>query len=159
MKRSLRKISKFKSVDDNLPKIQSKFRRNVVTNVPDTHPDNIEDLFLTDSDKLEFFYTLIHNYQIQNNVSEQDFFVHSRDKRQILEILGIAVDAFGTLFGSFNAYKIQKLWSTLNQFVSKQNILAQVTVKHEKEFKLMHEILSYLLQTIQTLAKQESGVH
>ena len=63
----------------------------------------------TDADKLEFFYTVIHNYQIQNNVSEQDFFVHSRDKRQILEILGIAVDAFGTLFGSFNAYEIQKL--------------------------------------------------
>ena len=75
-----------------------------------------------------------------------------------MEILGIAVDAFGTLFGSFNAYEIQKLRGTLNQFVSKQNILAQVTVKHEKEFKLMHEILSYLLQTVQTLAKQDTQV-
>ena len=52
LKRALRKIAKFKSVDDNLPKIQSKFKRSVVNNVPVTHPYNIEDLFLTDNDKL-----------------------------------------------------------------------------------------------------------
>ena len=52
LKRALRKIAKFKSVDDNLPKIQSKFKRSVVNNVPVTHPDNMEDLFLTDNDKL-----------------------------------------------------------------------------------------------------------
>ncbi len=36
--------------------------------------------------------------------------------------------------------------------------MAQVTVKHQKEFKLMHEILSYLFQTVQTLAKQDTQV-
>ena len=54
-------------------------------------------------------WCLLQSYLIQNNIYGQNYFVNSRDKCQILEVLGIAVDAFGTLFGSSNAYKIQKL--------------------------------------------------
>ena len=118
-------MDQFTSMDKNLPGKSSQEKRHVNMFKPINPKDSdcsLDDMLNKTHSKLEIFHAIIYNSMLDN--STEDYFVHSPNKGQFLEIFNVVKDVLGTFLGTFTAHEILQLRREMGKYLHKFNLLA-----------------------------------
>ncbi len=74
--------------------------------------------------KIEIFHSLICHFNSLSDNSTEDYHLHSRNKRHVLEALKAASDVLGTFFGTFTVRENLELRREMGLYLHKFNLLA-----------------------------------
>jgi hypothetical protein len=65
-------------------------------------PNNsLDDILNSTHTKIKVFHSLIYQFNSLTDNSTKDYYLHSRNKRQVLEAFKAASDVLGTFLGTF----------------------------------------------------------
>jgi hypothetical protein len=124
------KMNKFVNIDKNFPQKSNreKWHINVFkSNDPINSDTSLDDMLNSTHTKIKFFHSLIYQFNSLTDNSCEDYYVHSRNKRQVLAALKAASGVLRTFLGTFTAHKILEVRDEMGAYLHKFNLLAQIT--------------------------------